>query len=168
MIIRTLNSISISAFLQNAKWKTECNNLSHHVRRNTGWRLKHRNFDVNNTSRVTSGRDVTEDSLIWLKIIHHYGNSAVSTEFCNGETLNILKEKINKIFFGFKILQTHTECPQHCVHSSHIRPLNLTLLCYQNDTYIEHCPPSRVCCKHTTSRKLVQQVKTEAYSVWAH
>jgi hypothetical protein len=66
---------------------------------------------VNNTSRVTSGRDVTEDSLIWLKIIHHYDNSAVSIEFCNGEILNTLQKKINKIFFGFKILQTNTECP---------------------------------------------------------
>jgi len=55
---------------------------------------------VKNTSRVTSGRDVTEDSLIWLKIIHHYDKSTVSIEFCIGEILNILKEKINKIFLG--------------------------------------------------------------------
>jgi len=56
----------------------------------------------------------------------------------------------------FTILQTHTERPQHCVHSSHIRSLNLTMLCYQNDTYIGHCPPSRFCYKYTTSRRLVQ------------
>ena len=48
---------------------------------------------MNNTSRVTSGRDVTEDSIIWLKIIHHYDNSAVSIEFCNGEILSIFKRK---------------------------------------------------------------------------
>jgi len=87
-------------FLQNAKCTTECHNLSHHVRRNNGWRLKHWNFGVKNTSRVTSGRDITEDSLIWLKIIHHYDKSAVSIEFCIGEILNILKEKINKTFLG--------------------------------------------------------------------
>jgi len=55
---------------------------------------------VNNTARVTSGRDVTQDSLIGLKIIHHYDNSAASIEFCNGGILNSLKEKINKIYLG--------------------------------------------------------------------
>jgi hypothetical protein len=85
-------------FLQNANCRTECHNLSHHVRRNTGWRFKHWNTDVNNTSRVTSGRHVTQDSLIWLKIIHHFDNSAVNIEFCNGGILNSLKEKINKLF----------------------------------------------------------------------
>lgn len=66
---------------------------------------------MNNTSRVTSGRDVTHDSLIWLKIIHHYDNSAVSIEFCNGGILNSLKENINKIFLGLRfyrrILNVH-------------------------------------------------------------
>lgn len=48
---------------------------------------------MNTTSRVTSGRDVTKDSIIWFKIIHHYDNSAVNIEFCNGEILSTFEGK---------------------------------------------------------------------------